>query len=160
MKTMVVYDSVFGNTEKIARAIGGALGSEEEVKTLRVGEATPEQLSGLDILVVGSPTRAFQATPATKIFLKNIPAGALKGVTVAAFDTRMDINQKTPAILRVMVKIFGYAAKPIADGLSKKGGRRAAEPEGFIVLDTEGPLKDGELERAARWAYELRTANK
>ena len=60
MKALVVYDSVFGNTEKIAQGIGEALGSPEEVTTVQVKEVSLDRLSGLDILVVGSPTRAFK----------------------------------------------------------------------------------------------------
>ena len=51
--------------------------------------------------------------------------------------------------------IFGYAAKPIADRLEKKGGQLAVPPEGFYVTDTEGPLVEGELERAAEWARKI-----
>jgi hypothetical protein len=54
-----------------------------------------------------------------------------------------------------MVSVFGYAAKPIADRLVRKGGELVGEPMGFIVLDAEGPLKEGELERAASWAEGL-----
>jgi hypothetical protein len=54
-----------------------------------------------------------------------------------------------------MVKIFGYAAEPMAAKLKKKGGTVKNAPEGFIVGGTEGPLKDGELERAAAWTKEL-----
>jgi hypothetical protein len=56
-----------------------------------------------------------------------------------------------------MVKLFGYAAKPIANRLTKKGGVLTMEPEGFFVEGTEGPLTDGELERAAAWAQRIAT---
>ena len=49
------------------------------------------------------------------------------------------------------MKLFGYAAKPIADRLKKKGGELTIPPEGVYVKGTEGPLKEGELERAADW---------
>ena len=74
MKVLVAYDSFFGNTEQIARAIGGALGSQEDVATLRVADVTPEQLTGLKLLVVGSPTWGFRPSPETKDFQKRIPA--------------------------------------------------------------------------------------
>jgi flavodoxin len=89
MKALVVYDSVFGNTEKVAQAMGQALGSQAEVQTLRVGDVKPEHLAGLDALIVGSPTRAFSPTPAIKNWLKSLPSNSLKGVKVAAFDTRI-----------------------------------------------------------------------
>jgi flavodoxin I len=56
------------------------------------------------------------------------------------------------------VKLFGYAAEPIAAKLQKKGGTLAAPPEGFFVGGTEGPLKEGELERAAQWARRVGAA--
>jgi flavodoxin len=152
MKTLVLYDSVFGNTEKIAQAIGAALG---EVPVCRVSEVTPGQLEGLALLVAGSPTRAFRPTPATSDFLKRLPAGALQGVSVAAFDTRIAIEDVNNAFLTIMARIFGFAAAPIANLLKKKGGELLAPPEGFYVKATEGPLKDGELERAAEWAREI-----
>jgi len=155
MKALVVYDSVFGNTEQIAQAVGGALGSPEEVETRRVSEVEAEQLTKVDILVVGSPTRAFSPTPAIKKLLGSIPRHGLEGVKVAAFDTRIALSDVDSAILSLFVKLFGYAAKPIANRLEKKGGERTVPPEGFFVEGTEGPLKEGELERAAEWARRI-----
>lgn len=148
MKALIVYDSVFGNTEQIARAIGQVLGAE----VVRVSDVRPEQLSGLDLLVVGSPTRAFRPTPAIARFLKGIPANGLQGIRVAAFDTRVSVSDVGSRILTVMVRWFGYAAEPIARRLQKKRGELIAPPAGFVVEGTEGPLRAGELERAADWA--------
>jgi flavodoxin len=159
MKAMVVYDSVFGNTEQVAQAMGRALGAPEDAEARRVSEVKPEQLMGLEVLIVGSPTRAFQATPATKQLLKSIPVGGLKGVKVAAFDTRFSVEEVGSAILTFMVKLFGYAAEPIARRLERKGGDLALSPEGFIVEGTEGPLREGELERAADWARQVVAAH-
>lgn len=155
MRAMVVYDSVFGNTEQVAQAMGRALGWPEDAEVRRVSEVRPEQLAGLGLLIVGSPTRAFQPTLATRQFLKRIPAHSLDGVKVAAFDTRFSVEETDSAILTLMVKLFGYAAKPIADRLKAKGGDLALPPEGFIVEGTEGPLREGELDRAADWAREI-----
>lgn len=157
MKALVVYDSVFGNTGQIARAIAQALGSPQEVGALLVNEARPEQVQGLDLLVVGSPTRGFRPTPATKNFLKGIPKNSLKGVRVAGFDTRFTMEEIKSSVffLPALVRVFGYAAKPIANELQKKGGKLALPPEGFYVQGTEGPLIDGELERAASWARQI-----
>ena len=151
MKALVVYDSVFGNTEKVAQAMGTAL----ECEARRITEVTPEQLAGLDALIVGSPTQAFQALKPVKAFLKSIPAGSLKGVKVAAFDTRMDVKEVNNAVLTVFAKAFGYAAEPIGKQLVKKGGVQAVPPEGFIVNGEKGPLRDGEQERAAAWAKRI-----
>jgi flavodoxin len=156
MKAMVVYDSAYGNTKKVAEAMGEALAPSGEVKILHVAEAKPEQLAGLSLLIVGSPTQKFTATGPTSSFLKSIPTSGLQGVRVAAFDTRFPESKINEiGILAFFVRIFGYAAEPIAKRLRKKGGELAVEPEGFYVGDTEGPLLEGELERAASWARQI-----
>ena len=152
MDALIVYDSVFGNTEKVAQAMGGALSSQMDAAVRKVGDVDPQQVTGVQLLIVGSPTRAFSPTPATKNFLKSIPKNGLEGVKVAAFDTRVSIEEVDSPILNVFVKIFGYAAQPIARQLEKRGGELTLPPEGFIVGGTEGPMKTGELERAASWA--------
>ena len=149
----MVYDSVFGNTEQVAYAIRDALGSD--VEALRIGDAKHAQVAGLDYLIVGSPTRAFNPTKAITTFLKKMPRDSLKGVKVAAFDTRLDTEDVNSSVLNVFVKLFGYAAKPIGDRLQKKGGTLVAPPEGFYVEDSEGPLRDDELEQAATWTEQL-----
>ncbi|MCE1253279.1 MAG: nitric oxide synthase [Anaerolineae bacterium] len=155
MKALIIYDSVFGNTEKIANAIGEAMLPGAEVEIKRIGSVVPEQLNGLDLLVVGSPTRGFRPTEPISQFLRNIPRGSLKGVKIAAFDTRVSVEDVNNAILSFLVKIFGYAAQPINKGLVNKGGFQMAEPQGYIVKESEGPLQEGELERAALWAGSL-----
>ena len=156
MKTFVVYDSQFGNTEKITQAIGHALGTHSDVEILRVGNAKPENLSGISFLIVGSPTQRFRPTTAITDFLKSIPKDALKGVKVAAFDTRLTEEEiEKVRILAFFVRIYGYAAKPISVRLKKKGGELIIPPEGFYVEGMEGPLVDGELERAVDWAKQI-----
>ena len=150
MKTLILFESFFGNTEKIARAIGAALGvSDSDI--VRVTDVKPGQLEAVELLIVGAPTRAFQASPDTKSFLKSLPSNSLSGKKVAAFDTRGDMTGNVPGFLKLMAKLFGYAAEPVNKQLVKKGGTQAQSPAGFIVLESEGPLKDGELERAAEW---------
>ena len=156
MKAIVAYDSTYGNTEQVARAVGAALGSGDSVETIRVGEVTPERLAGISLLVVGCPTQKFSPTGATTRMLKVIPNGGLKGVKVAAFDTRItEAEIERIKILAFFVRLFGYASEPVADRLRKKGGDLVAPPEQFYVTGTEGPLLDGELERAGEWAAKL-----
>jgi flavodoxin I len=141
MKAIVIYDSLYGNTEQIARAIGG--GIEGEVKVVRAGEAKPEELGSCDLVIVGSPTQGGRHTKPMQAFLDGLPGDALKNKKVASIDTR----GKT-----WIVKIFGWAANRIADTLKDKGGSLLAPGQGFFVKATKGPLVDGELERAAAWA--------
>lgn len=156
MKAMVVYDSVFGNTGQVAQAIGDALASQVEVEVRPVAEVKPQDLTGLSLLVIGSPTRQFSPTGATTGLLKSIPKDGLDGVRVAAFDTRFtEAEIEKVRVLVFFVKLFGYAAEPMAKRLEKKGGELAVPPEGFYVADVEGPLVEGELERAAEWAGQI-----
>jgi flavodoxin I len=149
MKALVVYDSFYGNTETIAKAIGSAITGE--VKVLRPGEASPTDLKSIDLLIVGSPTQGGRPTKAIQDFLNKLPESAVKGVNVAAFDTRFSTK---------LVGIFGYAAGKTADSLKKKGGNLIVVPEAFFVKSKEGPLKDGELERAAAWAKRILESKK
>jgi flavodoxin len=142
MKALILYDSVYGNTEKIARAVAEAITPSGEVKVLQVGEANPSELESTDLLIVGSPTHAGRPTPAVQDFLNKVPKLS-QDINVAAFDTRITTK---------LVRVFGYAAGRIAGNLKKKGGTLIASPEGFLVTGTKGPLKEGELQRAAGWA--------
>jgi flavodoxin len=139
MKALVVYDSTYGHTEQIAQAIGEAIGGQ----VLRVREVNPADLKGFDLLIVGSPTHGGWPTERIHSLLK--ASLVLEGINVAAFDTRV------VSIWHRLLR-FGYAAPRIAQGLERNGGKLLVPPEGFVVLDTRGPLKKGELERAAGWA--------
>jgi flavodoxin I len=143
MKTLIVYDSVYGNTEKIARAMAEAIIPPDEVKVLRAGEANPPELTSIDLLIVGSPTHGGRPTPAVQEFLNKVDQPSLEGINVTTFDTRATSK---------FTRIFGYAAGRIAGHLKRKGGTLIASPEGFFVTGTKGPLKEVELERAAGWA--------
>lgn len=143
VKALIVYDSLHGNTEKIARAIAASLAPSGDVKVLRAGEANISALESIDFLIVGSPTQGGRPTLAIQDFLNRISEPAVRGISVAAFDTRISTR---------WVGIFGYAAGKIAGSLKTKSGTLILPPEGFFVKGTEGPLKEGELERAASWA--------
>ncbi|MBN2589675.1 MAG: hypothetical protein JXA96_07425 [Sedimentisphaerales bacterium] len=155
MKALIIYESFFSNTEKIAKAISEGFDSSVEVEVCKVGDVKPEQLKVIDLLVVGAPTRAFRPSPGVSGFLKSIPANSMQGIKAASFDTRIAIEDIKIRFLRFMVKLFGYAAEPISKKLRKKGAEIVIAPEGFCVKDTEGPLKEGELERAAAWSKQI-----
>lgn len=155
MKALLIYDSMFGNTEKVAQAMATALGEQAAVTARRVADVTSADLATVDLLIVGSPTQGFQPTSATKQLLDRLSARSLQGVKVAAFDTRMTVEDVNVWVFTMMVKLFGYAAKPIANRLQQKGGDLVMPPEGFLVTGKEGPLKEGELARAAAWAQQV-----
>lgn len=152
MNVTIVYDSVFGNTATIAKQIAGALEANHQVRLLPVGEAKDLAPDGIDLLIVGSPTRGFRPTPAIDEFSGGIVSGP--GHKAAVFDTRLDAEEIHPAPLRWVVHAGGYAAQRIAQDLERRGYAMTGEA-GFLVTGTEGPLKDGEAARAADWARSL-----
>jgi flavodoxin len=155
MKTFVLYESFFGNTRQIAEAIGNSLTQNNDVRVLNISEISWSEISYTEILVVGSATRAFRPCEATKAFLKNIPENGLSGKKVAAFDTRILLSEINSKVARYLVDKGGYAAKHIAKALERKGGMLVVPPEGFFVKGENGPLAEGEVERAAKWAEQI-----
>ena len=150
MKTLVVYDSVFGNSKMIATQIAKSLHSE----AVQVGQVNDSMLSGVDLLVIGSPTRAFKPTPAIVAWVQGLTSSQLGQIKAAAFDTRIDTKASKNIMMR-FVDMMGYAAPWLEKKLASKGLKIVKPAEGFFVVDSEGPLKDGELERAAAWATSL-----
>ncbi len=154
MKTLVIYDSAFGNTQKVAETIGAAL-TDAEVR--HIEQVQTDDLADLECLIVGSPTQKQNFTDGMREFLAGIPKNGLSGVKVAAFDTRISIDDVQSTVSRFAARVFlhRYAAKPIATTLKKKGGIEVICPAGFFVQDTEGPLMAGELARATGWAQQI-----
>jgi flavodoxin len=145
MRALVIYDSEYGNTERVAQAVAQALESHAKVQIARASQYGEASWQGVDLLVVGCPTQGWRATQDMQAFLERIPHGALAHTAVAAFDTRFD----KPAWLT------GSAAKRIVGKLRKSGARVIAPPESFFVSGREGPLADGELSHATAWSREL-----
>lgn len=152
MSSIVIYDSVFGNTAEIARAIATALEPAGPVRLVPAGEAKGLSLDGVDLLVVGSPTRGFRPTPAMDEILARLEAPAGRTLRAAVFDTRLDAEQIHPVPLRWVVNAGGYAAQRMAQALRERGIEVTGAEGGFMVTGAEGPLKPGELERAGEWA--------
>ena len=143
VKALIIYDSMYGNTEKITQAMRDALPG---ATVMRPAEARTAQLSGVDLLIVGSPTLGGRPSEATKAFLDAMPASCLTGVKVAAFDTRLT---------KKWVKLFGWASDKILARLLACGGTEASAAQGFFVEGTKGPLAEKETEKAAAWAKTL-----
>ena len=146
MKTLVVYDSVYGNTEIVARAIGNAIPGE--VQVLRVGQVNAADLGTVDLLIVGSPTHGALPTEAIQGLMERLGPPAREGAKAATFDTRLT--------WWFLERWGGFAAPKMADTLKEKGWTPVAEPGGFFVKGLKkGPLKRGEADRAAAWARGL-----
>jgi flavodoxin len=146
MKKVVVYDSQFGNTKTVALAIANSL----SIKAVSVTDINVSGIKDLDLLVIGSPTNGGRATEAIQKFISNLPDNEMKNIKVAVFDTRF-LESDLKFALKLLIKTIGYAAPKMADMLRKKGATLIRPPEGFIVKGKEGPLADGEIERAKKW---------
>jgi flavodoxin I len=155
MKALVIYDSQFGNTEQVAKSIAQALSAGAETTLLHAAKVKPQTMVGYDLIVVGSPTQRFHATEPVDDVLTGLK---LPNVRAAAFDTRFDRADVDVTVLRLAMKVAGenaWAATRIANELENAGATLVVPPEGFIVEGTEGPLRSGELERAAEWVKQI-----
>ncbi|AGL16934.1 flavodoxin domain-containing protein [Actinoplanes sp. N902-109] len=163
MQALVIFESMYGNTEKVARAVADGLRERYEVTVADV--ATMPRAYAMDLLVVGGPTHAFGMTrPSTRKQAAEqgtIRAGAaevgireyldcsplLPGMAATSFDTRVR-----------MPLMPGSAARKARRRLRRLGCRIVTAPESFLVAGSPGPLVAGELERARRWGAGLAAA--
>lgn len=137
MKTIVLYDSTFGNTQMIAETIAKELGKNVEI--LPVAKFKKSDWKKVEKLVIGSPIIGWRPSERMGNFLASLGKNELKGVKAAAFDTR------------VKLFIHGDAAGQISGVLERAGATIMSEPMAFFVKGKEGPLYDGELEKAKEW---------
>lgn len=152
MSILIVYDSIYGNTAQVAHAMAEAVPGARAVP---VGDAAGLDLSGVALLVAGSPTRGFRPTPGMQEFIDGLGDDMLAGRRAAAFDTRLDLETVHPAPLRWVMDVGGYAATTIERMLADKGCVMTGKPAGFLVGSPEGPLRAGEIERARDWLRAL-----
>lgn len=168
MAAVVIFESIYGNTREVANAVAAGLG--ENTLVAAVGDADEAVLSDTELLVVGGPTHMHglatsmsrkmavkgaeedsdvELDPAARSErgVRDVLADLGGGGAAAAFDTRID---KSPALT-------GSAARGIAKRLRRRGFTVVADPESFFVDDAEGPLAEGELERAREWGASLRS---
>lgn len=163
MRAVVVYESMFGNTEAIARAIGEGIAETLPTDVIEVGVAEAA-LPDVDLLVVGGPTHAFGLSRATtrrdaaeratagvisqryglREWLEQFAQSPTRATEAAAFDTKT-YSPRLP----------GSAARAVERRLRRLGYHPVCDPESFHVADVTGPLVDGELERARLWGAKL-----
>jgi len=149
-KALVVYDSLFGNTKKIAEAITEGLSNQYDSRLMSVKDIKITDINSIKLLILGSPTHGGRYSEAVKDFFASLQDNSLQGIKAFSFDTSIPAGDKG-WFVRLLIKMFGYAAPRISKELSKKGAV-AGGSETFWVLDREGPLKDGETERARSWS--------
>ena len=162
MKALVVYESMFGNTEAVARAVADGLAEMHDVDLREVSQVPTTVIGSVDLIVVGGPTHAFSLSrPATRasafeqggtrgtkdLGIREWLGGLRRGSQtepIAVFDTRIEKARRLP----------GSAAAKAAK-LARRLGYAPAGRQSFYVSDTSGPLLPGELERARAWGVQL-----
>ena len=156
MNVLVIYDTVFGNTEKIAQQIGSGMQSKAFVQVVKVNDVTPVQIQETDYLIIGSPTRGFKATESISELVKRLLQTKLEGKQIAVFDTRLDLQETKSVFSRFIIKTGGFAADKMAKEFKKNGFQLSKEPEGFLVYGEKGEtMVAGETERATGWGKSL-----
>ncbi|WAL68956.1 flavodoxin domain-containing protein [Amycolatopsis cynarae] len=162
MRAVVIYESMFGGSERIARAMGAGLAPHAEVDVVNVDDA-PSRLDGVDLVVVGGPTHAWGMSRAStrqsaqrqttqeirsrngiRDWLRSL-SGAPAGIRAVVFDTRLDKPRW----------LTGSAARGAAKLLRRHGFPLLAPPESFFATQTPGELRAGEEDRARNWAAVL-----
>ncbi len=144
MNALVIYHSQFGNTRQVADAIARVFEGTGAARTVSADQLAAADLQGVDLVVMGTPTHKMNLPEAVRPVFEQLPRRILRGVPIAAFDTSYEMS----AFLARFT-----AAKRIDQKLRKLGGKRLVRPETFHVHHHhEGPLCDGEIERAKTWA--------
>lgn len=162
MQAMVVFESMFGNTEALARAIADGIATRASVVVLPVGEAPDVVSSEIGLLVVGGPTHAFSlsrretrssaveqgAAPVTSVdeglreWLGRVSVA--RTTAVAAFDTRV-----------LKAHVPGSAARAALRRLRRQHLTPIAPATSFAVAGTRGPLEAAEVDRAWAWGESI-----
>jgi flavodoxin len=157
MEVLIVYDSQFGNTERIARIVADtATDQRATARLLRIAEADAPELVACDLLIVAAPTQRQKTSPAMRAWLESLPRGSLKEKPAATFDTRYRMSRL----------LTGSAAERIASRLKRTGASLLVPPESFFIARDVPPqgqkrrhelerLEQGEEEHASTWAAGL-----
>ncbi|WP_344070553.1 flavodoxin/nitric oxide synthase [Microbacterium sediminicola] len=160
MKTVVVYESMFGNTRDIARAVAEGLSEWSSVSFADVDGADEHVNADVSLVVAGGPTHAFSMSRSSTRD-DALSRGALSATHRGLREWIDDIDLDAPVPLatfdtHVTQKwVPGSASRSAA----KEGRRHGFVPvaaESFYVKSTQGPLTPGELDRARTWARGLR----
>jgi flavodoxin len=156
MKTLVIFDSQFGNTERLAEMIAQRLGADAPLWAADGAAKVALQQRDWDLLVIGAPTQNHTVSPTMRALLQGIGHRALKDAHAAVFDTRYRLSRF----------LTGSAAHWIAMRLASAGAALVVAPESFFVERDASPpgeqrrhaherLEVGEEERAQAWASAL-----
>lgn len=167
---LVVYESLFENTETIAHAVARGLVLEGMGATVvAVGAAPPLRHVDLDLLVVGAPTHAFSLSrPRTRQDAVRQGASSASSATgvrdwlAVAGATPSSRNRPLAAMFDTRVRATEHlpmsAASRGAHLLQHLGLALVARPQGFVVEGLRGPLREEEVGHAVAWGRGLARA--
>lgn len=151
MKILILYDTQYNNTEKIAKIIASAIPPQHKCQCLGVEQVQGTLIHSFDVIIFGSPTHGGRPKAAMQEFFDAIPADGMNGKMFAVFDTRF-LDSDVNIFLRLLMRTIGYAGDKMADFLKSRKGILLVPPEGFIVTGKSGPLAKGEDTHARNWA--------
>jgi menaquinone-dependent protoporphyrinogen IX oxidase len=152
MKGIVVYDTSYGNTKKIAETIAETLKeSEIEDDLFYVKDVKKLSAKDYDFLVLGSPTKFGTMSLKVRFFLGKVKSEEWMNKPFAAFDTE---NPENVERARIEKKEWS-AAEKIAKRLKEKKMNQLLPVLKALVLGQKGPLVEGEIERTKGYAREL-----
>ena len=147
MNTCVIYYSKFGHTHQVSESIAAAFLTNGSVKLTEAMDLTADDFRDIDLMVMGCPTHKMNMPEDLKPLCKQLPRKCMQGKNCAVFDTSYEMS----AFLNRFT-----ASKKLKSKLRKLGGKIVVNPETFIVEGRKGPLRAGELERAAEWGNLIR----
>jgi flavodoxin len=145
MRSLVIYKSNHGNTERIARAIAEGLSERGEAHAVALGDLRPGDLEAAQVVVLGAPTGTRSLLRSMRRFLRRSSRATWFGRPVAVFDTRFHGEMRTT----------GSSAQRLGRRLRRMGAVSLAPPKSFFVTGVNGPLEEGELVRAKLWGRGL-----
>ncbi len=132
MKALVIYDSLYGNTEKVAKALASGIREQGiDVDCVRANTVDVETLRAYDMILIGGPTHSMGLSDAIKTFTKQLNNAEVKNKQAFAFDTKYES------------RFAGSAGKAIEQRLKQNGLKVVMPHASAIVLGKEGPLKEG-----------------
>ncbi len=137
MKTLIVYDSVYGNTEIVAQAIGHAIPGEVQVR--RVGQVNAGDLETADLLIIGSPTHGALPTEAVQALLNKIGAPAREGVRWFLEVVIADTGVGVPPQIREKIFSPFYTTRTQGTGLGLSITRKIVEQAGGTIAVASEP---------------------
>lgn len=160
MSTLVVYESMWGNTRSVAEAVARGIGPD--VRVVEVTEAPPTVPGDVDLLVVGGPTHAFSMSrPSTRedavrqgARTDHEETGIREWLAAQSASDRLDVASFDTKVAKVR-RLPGSAAKAAAKEVRRHHLGRLVATTSFFVAGTEGPLLDHELDRAQEWGASL-----